>query len=533
MHQSSENAADHKNQPGYRTSDATTTHVPRPRSDSDHQHKHPPAGEPAGQPRTPRSHRVDGRPRRRRYHELTYVGRQYARAYCQRPTADQFVTPAVDPARLPPWTRPVRDVAEARQLLASWEAIVPWGGYANARRTRQAIWRALCDYWDPQTGLATVGHARLAERASIHAGARIARATAGDHCRALESSGALHVPAGGRGATAEATGGTRDRATSYVLLAPDEPEPADDTKQLPEDKSGSAVDEFRHLPKGSARPRTGDIYPPRKQRHFPSSDVGKHPPPSTVLGRSRKRGAQRRAQPPEKINPETSQEKLHARMWLAARLGHPNWRFALIDKELVLITSPLFAAGWSAEAAYWCLVRQPDGTPYPGPDPIPSQQDHPSPPRPDNLWALLTWRRDHWRDPMGCFLDPPVPAWKPKRGRPAKGSIRADQIEPAAAIRPATQPPSEARAAINTQLAAIAARRALQDEHRQARSSALHDLPGPRWPEPDQPHTPSEPLPPLRTPHQRRSAHLLAKARLRAAAERRGATTASRNTPLP
>src|SRR5690606_7690654 len=108
-------------------------------------------------------------------------------------------------------------------------------------QTRLAVWSALVDHLDPDTGLIVAGHAQLGVRASVAAGRRVPRSTVGNHVRALIAAGVLVLAQSGASRTA--LGSDRDRAPSYVIVVPD----AGDQ---------DSVDEVGHLPVKDLHPRT-------------------------------------------------------------------------------------------------------------------------------------------------------------------------------------------------------------------------------------------------------------------------------------
>src|SRR3954469_4488023 len=221
-----------------------------------------------------RSRPQSRRPGRRPYRQLSVVGKWHARTYAARPTPGRFVAPALADVRVPTGYRPVGTRAKALCLFDLLPAITA-GLREDSRATRWAIWRALADFLD-ETGVGVVGQERLAEWASGYAGRRVARATAGNHLRALEAAGVVVVAV--RGASGVALGTDRDRAPAYVILAPDEQEPV-------------PVDELGHLPEGSAPARAKEITHSRLTGTFPSSNPSSTTPvspattPQGVLGR--------------------------------------------------------------------------------------------------------------------------------------------------------------------------------------------------------------------------------------------------------
>ncbi len=83
--------------------------------------------------------------------------------------------------------------------------------YATRMAVCAALGRSVAE-----DGMALIAQATLGERASAYAGRRIARATVGDHLRALEDAGALVVAFRGRSAAVAG----RNLASVYVVTAP-------------------------------------------------------------------------------------------------------------------------------------------------------------------------------------------------------------------------------------------------------------------------------------------------------------------------
>jgi hypothetical protein len=419
------------------------------------------------------------RSRRRPWRELSSVGQWQARAYARRPGPGRYVVAELAEL-VPAGYRPVLNHAEA---LARFSRL-PGTAWlrSDSHATRWAVWQALLDFAG-EDGLIVVGQHRLAERASHHRGRHVGRSTAQGHLHALVDELALGVMPG---ASKEALSADRDRASVYVVLAPDVDEDPVDAHDVPltaeelaevdrltaaldelAAQRGGGVDELRHLPEGSAPTRTQEITQPRKDAHFPSSAVGSEGAmPATsrksVLGslRSELAGPARREHP-ERYQPRTGPEREIAVAWIAAVMGWTGKtsRFAAlrIEKELHKITSPWFAAGWSPAAIVRAFRVLPDGSAWPGPLPTPDQRDSGDQPRVRNLWALLTHRLAAWRDPLGHPIDPPFPIERPPRGRPRK--------TPAP---PSSPPPPARAAAVDAELAAFRA----ADNQRRARAAA-------------------------------------------------------------
>lgn len=441
-----------------------------------------------------------GRQGRRRFADNTTVGQWHIRANARRPgPGPELVLPTVAEL-VPAGFRPVLNRAEA---LARFDQLpgTAWL-YANSYATRRAVWQALVEHMDPETGLIVAGQALIAARASVHAGKRIARATAGNHLRALADEQSIGVETG---ASKEALNSARDRASVYVLLAPlvDEPavQPDDDVELTAEQLAevdrlaarldelaqltprSSAVDNFGHLPEGSAPTRTQEITQPRKDPLFSSS--APMPPGATgdtsaqrVLGRSgEERPGTVRREHPERFNPRTGPEREIAVAWISAIMGWTSTtsRFAALrtERELRKISGPCFAAGWSPAAVVKAFTTKPDGSPWNRPLKTPDQRDSGDQPRIRNQWAVLTHRIAAWRDPLGNFMDPPIPTERPRRGRPRKQAARA--AAPPAASPARSAEVEVALAARRAQLAQLAADRSIEQQARASRRERNRD----------------------------------------------------------
>ncbi len=387
------------------------------------------------------------RARRRPYRQLSPVGQWMARAHAARPGPGRFVCPTLAEiqAKLPPGYRPVHDRAAALARFAE----LPGTAWlrSDSYATRWAVWQALIDFADHDTGIAVVDQDRLGERAAHYRGRRVPRTTAGDHLRALADEHAIHVDPG---ASKEALGSDRNRASVYLVIEPvveepvDQDDAGDDVPLTPEQlaevdrlaaqldelaaASAAVGDELRHLPEGSTPTRVEDITQPRTTAPFSSSTAGfadetADTPPHSVLGSSPSQPPEpARPSRPERFATHSGPERAAGLTWIAAVHGwNPKRsRFAAlrIEEELRKITGPFFAAGWSPLAVARAFQVQPDGTPWPGPLPTLDQRDSRDQPRIRNLWAVLTHRLAAWRDPLGHPLDPPVPTSRPRRGRP-------------------------------------------------------------------------------------------------------------------
>jgi hypothetical protein len=419
--------------------------------------------------------------RRRHFRDLSSVGKWQARAHARRPEPGRFVHPQLAEL-VPAGHQPVLDRAGALDRFTH----LPETAWlrSDSHATRWAVWQALIDHLNPETGLAVVGQHRLAERASHHRGRRVAPSTAGNHIRALADQDAIAYEPG---ASKEALGSSRDRASVYVILAPDIEDLAEqDVPLTPEQQTevdriaadldlaaqrSGTVDELGHLPGGSAPTRREVITQPRKDPHFPSStttspsqsDITPANPPSVLGSLPGETTGPARHEHPERFQPRTGPEREIAVAWIAAVMGWTGKtsRFAAlrIERELRKITSPWFAAGWSPAAIVRAFRVLPDGTPWPGPLPIPNQRDSADQPRVRNLWALLTHRLAVWRDPLGHPIGPPFPTERPRRGRP--------RTVAAGPPTPPVPPPRAAR--VDAELAAWRAR----NDQQRAEQAAL------------------------------------------------------------
>ncbi len=334
------------------------------------------------------------RPRRRRrpFRALSPAGKAYACAHRRQAKEGRFTVPLLSEIRLAPENRPVFDAEESRAVLEASpvNAALRCDGY----RTRLAIIAALVDHQHPETGLIVAGHARLAERASHHAGRRIARSTVGNHVRALVDGGALHVAL--HGSSRAANGGVRDLAPAYLVVT-----------EAPVDID---VDEDGHLPVGETRTRR-DISPPRSTGEF-SGDRDRLSP-----------AVRREEREPGAWAPRTADERRTAAAWLLDAEGWWWWLrrhrcdVGAVD-ELARVCAAFFRSGWSPRAVAAAWRRRPDGEPFAGPLPDPNRRDSASDVLIGNLWGVLTARLAAWRDPLGDPLAPPVPEPRRPRGRP-------------------------------------------------------------------------------------------------------------------
>jgi hypothetical protein len=394
---------------------------------------------------------------------------------------------------VPAGYRSVVDPVAARALFAELPGTARLRSDSYA--TRWAVWRALTDHVDDE-GMVIAGQARIAERASYHAGRYIGRSTAGNHLRALVAEGAISVLPG---ASKEALGSERDRASVYVFLTPVVEDQVDADVELTDEQLAEVdrvsaqlesrlvpVHEHGHLPEGSAHTRTQEITHPHKHSGFPCSttDSGhpanRHNPSQrpSVLGREHVEtpGPARRERP-GRFAARTGPERALAAQWIAATMGWniQRRRFAAVtEKELRVVCARFFAAGWCPAAVVQGFLVQPDGTPWPGPLPNPDQRDHPDKPRIRCLAAVLTTRLTAWLDPMGHPISPPVPTELPPRGRPRKTAPAASATPTAVRSDQAAAALALFRAGNNQQLAARAAE--------QAPRSARYDAAW--WPEP-------------------------------------------------
>ncbi len=340
---------------------------------------------------------------RRPFRQLSRVGQAHARARAARPTRDGFICPRLADVAIPSGYQAVTDPAAALAAVDELPALA--GMRADSYVTRRAVWAALVDHLHPG-GVVVAGQARIAERASVHAGKRIARATAGNHLRALVAAGALLVALHGSSRTAN--GGVRDIAPAYVLLAPVDESVLTAGEQAAVDALTArlaAVDEVGHLPEGDT------AQPPVRETH------------------ARRTGflsTQTRISDPEHYAPLSAADRRRAVWWIAAVMGwhdRPG-----LEVELSIVCGLFFSAGWSPRAVVTAWRRRPDGQPWPGPLPEPHQRDRADPVRARNLWAVLTYRLAGWRDPAGWPVEPPVPVQRPRRGRPPVGDRRRREL---------------------------------------------------------------------------------------------------------
>ena len=417
-----------------------------------------------------------------------------------------FVVPELADVEVPAGMRPVVEQAEGR---AMWERVPVVSGVLreDSRATRRAVWLALCEHLH-ETGVIVATQERIAERASVHVGRRVARQTAGNHMRGLVEAGALVVAL--RGASAEALGTETGRAGAYVIVTAADVEPwtSGDRATLAELENrlnapgDGVVDELGHLPERSSdcsdlessHPRMGGDFsypsPRSKQR-----DVGADTSRQTVLGRSGDAlGLTQRQLHPELYAPQTGPERQQAVLSLIAVMGWAGQQRA--EQELSTITRPFFAAGWSTRAIIHAFEHRPDEGAWPCSLPAPHQRDSPNAPAPRSLWAVLTWRLRQWRRDDGTPLDPPVEVFQPRRGRPPGAVSRRRALVELYERLPVTDPrraelhatltgspaPTwqprgvEAESAVaieRAKLAAHAARRAADRAEREARTDRL------------------------------------------------------------
>lgn len=412
--------------------------------------RRPPLTGPPGRPRVRRH--------RRSFAENTWTGQQIIAASAFRAAPEQDVRPELADVEIPEGRRPVFDPDDAVTVLQGHPAHAQLR--ADSYATRMAVCAALARFVG-EDGMAVVGHAVLAERASVYAGRPIARATAGDHVRALEDIGAVIVPFRGRSAAVAG----RNLANVYVITAPEEAlapraqaalaELAArlDVAPLLEDAAEaptgvSLVDELRHHPFRAAFDGERSTTPARMTGHFSSSEAFPSPPSravnheepapmtggtSTQLPRTLLRSVTAppprtpaRREHPEAYAARTGAERRIAVAWLIHRLG---WTFHEgTEQELTIVCAPFFRAGWSALAIEHAMFHQPGGEPHPGPLPGPHTRDRARQPRIRNLWAVLTTRLGRWRDRLGAPLDPPIRTEAPARGRPRGAVTRRRQL---------------------------------------------------------------------------------------------------------
>ena len=438
---------------------------------------------------------------------MSSVGQSIARAYAVRPRQGTFVAPRLVELEFPAGYRPVVDQAEARAL---WDLSPAVAGVLreDSRQTRHAVWQAVCDLWS-DTGVVTATQEAIAERASVRAGYRVARQTAGNHVRALLVTGVLFQSQTMHGASAAALGTDTGRAGSYVVLVEDPgasgTTPGSSRDDVENAQVSPVVEELGHLPERSNGSLSGVGTTPRIGGDFfpPSSDTSQNQhrevtgdaAAQRVLGRSGDAlGLTQRQMHPELYAPQTGPERQQAVLSLIAVMGWAGQQRA--EQELSTITRPFFGAGWSTRAIIHAFEHRPDGGAWPCSLPAPHQRDSPNAPAPRSLWAVLTWRLGQWRRDDGTPVAPPVEVFRPRRGRPSGAVSRrrklADTIErlpvtdprrqaayaelsgePAPVIQPRG---AEAEAAVSIERAKLdarAAQRAAEQADRQARTARL------------------------------------------------------------
>ncbi len=408
---------------------------------------------PAGRP-GPRRHR-------RTFAENTWTGQQIIAGHAPRPAPDENFRPDLVDVEIPDGRRPVFDPDEAVAMLQAHpgNAALRVDSYV----TRMAVCAALGRFVS-EDAMAVASHDIIAQRASVYAGYRIARSTAGYHVRALEDSGAVILAF--RGLSAAVAG--CNLASVYVVTAPadtlppreqaalaelaarldDASTPAgppDDREVDVEDEPGLLpVDELRHHPFREDFDLEAPAAQARIPGHFSCSETftepftpghgskpapmiwGTHPRhPRTLLGGEAPTTPQRREHPQE-YAARTSAERRIAVSWLVHRLG---WVFHdRTERELLVICAPFFRASWSALAIEHALLYQRDGTEHRGPLPGPRTRDRAQQPRIRNLWAVLTARLAPWRTEDGVPVAPPVATRQPRRGRPPGAVTRRRQL---------------------------------------------------------------------------------------------------------
>jgi hypothetical protein len=408
---------------------------------------------PAGRPR--------GRRHRRTFAENTWTGQQIIAGHAFRAGAGEDVRPDLADVEIPDGRRPVFDPDEAVALLQGHPAHARLR--ADSYATRMAVCAALGRFVG-EDAMAVASHDVIAQRASACAGYRIARATAGDHVRALEDAGAVIVAFRGRSAAVAG----RNLASVYVVTAPADTlsprervalaeltarlgiEPGDATSLVGidqaevdvEDEQGPSLgDKLRQHPFRAAFDLEEETTLDRMTGNFSCSEPmsalpveGRNPAPMTGVAPSQlprtplpgvtapPPATAQRSEHPEVFTARTAGECRMAAAWLIHRLG---WTYtAAAEAEMVVVCRDFFAAGWPALALEHAFDQRPDGSPYPGPLPAPHNRDRAKPVRVYNVWGLLTDRLCWWREEppagrrFGRPLPPPIKAETPRRGRP-------------------------------------------------------------------------------------------------------------------
>ena len=424
---------------------------PDPPSEPASAQKH--AGQPTRRPAP--THPSPRRPASRRpFRRLTPVGQWQARAHAWRPAPGHFAVPQLADLRLPAEYRPVVDADDALAMRED-EPAVCGVLREDSRVTRRAVWAALVEHLHPDTGIIVASQVRIAERASVHAGRRVARSTAGNHMRDLVDAGVLYVAL--PGASKEALGSDRGRAGCYVILRRTvaAQEALSPQEQAVADQLAAAVDRVGHLPSRYSDDLDVDTNHPRNTGTFSSSQplspkrVRSGTSAQSVLGKSRVGIRDHRRNQPGEFVPRTGPDREIAVAWLIAVMGWPHKPG--IDHEVRKITYPWFAAGWTPASVLHAWHHQPGGQPWPGPLPLPHQRDRRDRLRLRNVWAVLTWRLRQWRDQAGQPMTPPRPEQQQSRGRP-----RATQSP--TAPRPAVAPAPPRSGDVEQQLALLRSR---------------------------------------------------------------------------
>jgi len=428
---------------------------------------------------------------RRPFRRLTPVGQWQARTHAWRPAPGHFVVPQLADLRLPAECRPVVDADAA---LAMQDEVPAVCGVLreDSRVTRRAVWAALVEHLHPETGIIVASQVRIAERASVHAGRRVGRSTAGNHMRALVDGGVLYVAL--PGASKEALGSDRGRAGCYVILRRTAAqETLSPQEQAVADQLAAAVDRVGHLPSRYSDDLDVNRNHSRSTGNFPSSEPlspasgGSVTSAKSVLGRSRAGVRDHRRDQPGEFVPRTRSDREIAVAWLIAVMGWTHKPGT--EQEVRKITYPWFAAGWTPASVLHAWHHQPCGQPWPGPLPLPHQRDRRDRLRLRNVWAVLTWRLSQWRDALGQPMAAPRPEQQQRRGRPRSADVPT-------ALRPAGTKPTRRSAEVEQHLALIrsqAAQRAAATaatlENRRALLASIAVPTSPVDEQPDPPHT--------------------------------------------
>lgn len=349
--------------------------------------------------------------RRPLYRALSPRGQVEARARRPRPGPLPYVA-NVDTWPPPVGYRVARELGEVKELLLAAATAAPAGMRCDGRRTRRAVLEAVLDAWQPGLGLAMIGHAGIAAKASAILGRRVARSTAGNHVRALVDQHVLGVALHG---CSKAVNGVRDLAPNYVVLAPDWT--ADDEAQLADLRR--RIDGHPPVGEGSEV----------KEVDTPGRSFYGSKPISPIAERPE------RVEHPERYRPRDLGERLLTANWLIDALG---WEHSTDRQEdLADALRRFFRAGWTGQAILRGAWTTPDGVPLGG---LLAADGVYAPVR-----ALMA-RLKAWRAPDGTPVPSPWPG-RPVRRGPLRAGQRAERSPVALPTPPArTRPPTAAQA---------------------------------------------------------------------------------------